>query len=224
MILSCVQPSYLAWVPFFKRIISGDIFVYLDDVQYSKNSFHNRNYIKGSQGKILLTVPIKYKGYGHKYICKIRINNETNWGKKHWRSLEMNYSKAPYFSDLGKIVYEQIYDRDWEFLGDLSVSFIEIIKKYLGIDHKTYRSSELGIKNQGNQKIVEICKHLGVDSFLVKPNTESYHPKAFFNEQGIELVPFEPKSNPYPQQYGNFIPNLSILDYAMNCGPGELIW
>ena len=78
MILSCVQPSYLAWIPFFKRIRSGDIFVYLDDVEYSKNSFHNRNYIKGPQGEILLTVPVKYKGYSHKYISQIQIHDKIN--------------------------------------------------------------------------------------------------------------------------------------------------
>ena len=213
----------MAWIPLFKRIHSGDVFVYLDDVEYSKNSFHNRNYIKGSQGKLLLTVPVKYKGHGREYISEFPINNEINWAKKHWRSLEMNYRKAPYFTDLENIVYGQIYARTWEFLGDLSVVFIELIKNYLGISQKTYRSSELGVNSKGNQKLVDICKLLGADRFLVKPNTESYHPKAFFNGQGIGLVSFEAEPKPYPQQYGNFIPDLSILDYAMNCGPGELI-
>ena len=100
MILSCVQPSYLAWIPLFKRMISGDIFVYLDDVEYSKNSFHNRNYIKSFQGKVLLTVPVKYKGNANKYISEMPINNDFPWAKKHWRSIEMNYNKAPYFSEI----------------------------------------------------------------------------------------------------------------------------
>jgi len=224
VILSCVQPSYLAWIPLFKRICSGDVFVYLDDVEYSKNSFHNRNFVKGSHGKILLTVPVKYKGFGHKYICEIQINNESNWGQKHWRTIEMNYSKAPFFSDFGNIIYEKIYDRSWKLLGDLNVTFIEIIKDYLGINRKTYRSSELKVKGQGNQKLVSICKELGADRFLVKPNTESYHPEAFFKEHGIGLVSFEPEPKPYPQYYGDFIPNLSAVDYAMTCGPGNLDW
>ena len=224
MILSCVQPSYLAWIPFFKRIRSGDIFVYLDDVEYSKNSFHNRNYVKGPQGKILLTVPVKYKGHGREYISEFPINSEINWEKKHWRSIEMNYRKAPYFTDLGNVVYDQIYARTWDFLGDLSVTFIELIKNYLGISQKTYRSSELGVNSKGNQKLVDICKLLGADRFLVKPNTESYHPEAFFKEHGIGLVSFEPEPKPYPQYYGDFIPNLSAVDYAMTCGPGNLDW
>ena len=224
MILSCVQPSYLAWIPFFKRMCEGDIFVYLDDVEYSKNSFHNRNYIKGHQGNILLTVPIKYKGNSNKYICEMPVNNDFQWAKKHWRSIEMNYHKAPYFSELGKIIFSQIYDRNWETLGNLSIAFIEIIKNYLNITCDVYRSSELGIKSTGNQKLVDICKLLNADSFIVKPNTESYHPKEFFEKKGIKLVYFDPLLIPYSQQYGNFNSNLSALDYVMNCGPGELLW
>ena len=224
MILSCVQPSYLAWIPFFKRMIEGDIFVYLDDVEYSKNSFHNRNYIKGPQGKILLTVPIKYKGHANKYISKMPINDDFQWRKKHWRSIEMNYHKAPYFNELEKMIFSQIYERDWEFLGDLNIAFIEIIKNYLKITSDAYLSSELDIKSRGNQKIVDICKLLGADSFIVKPNTESYHPKAFFEERGIKLVYFNPISVPYLQQYGDFISNLSALDYIMSMGPNKKVW
>ena len=224
MILSCVQPSYIAWIPLFKRMINGDIFVYLDDVEYSKNSFHNRNYIKGHQEKILLTVPIKYKGNADKYISEIPINNDFPWSKKHWRSIEMNYHKAPYFSELEKIIFSQIYDRNWEILGDLNIAFIEIIKNYLNITCDAYRSSELGIKSTGNQKLVDICKLLGADSFIVKPNTEDYHPKEFFENNGIKLVEFDPVPIPYLQQYDDFISNLSALDYIMNCGSGKLLW
>ena len=157
MILSCVQPSYLAWIPFFKRMQAGDVFVFLDDVEYSKNSFHNRNYIKSSQGKELLTVPVKYKGNAKEHICNMPINNDYPWRKKHWRSIEMNYHKAPYYSELEKIIFTQIYDCKWETLGNLSITFIEIIKNYLNITCDVYRSSELGIKSTGNQKLVDIC-------------------------------------------------------------------
>ena len=203
---------------------SGDIFVYLDDVEYSKNSFHNRNFMKGPQGKMLLTVPVKYKGNARKYICEIPINNETNWAKKHWRSIEMNYNKTPYFQELEKIIRPQIYNQNWDTLGNLNIAFIEIIRNYLNINCDIYLSSELGIKSKGNQKLVDICKLLGANKFIVKPNTESYHPKEFFETENISLVNFEPVSKPYAQKYGEFIPNLSALDYVMNHGNGKLLW
>ena len=54
MKLGCVQPGYLPWIPFFKRIQQSDIFVYLDDVEFSKNNFHNRNRIRTPNGEVLL--------------------------------------------------------------------------------------------------------------------------------------------------------------------------
>ena len=59
-ILSCLQPTYLPWIPFFERVILSDIFIILDDVEFSKNSNHNRNSIKTNSKQLLLTVPVKY--------------------------------------------------------------------------------------------------------------------------------------------------------------------
>ncbi len=224
MILACVQPSYLAWIPLFKRMQLGDVFVYLDDVQYSKNSFHNRNYIKTSKGKELLTIPIKYKGHTNDYICNMPINNDHPWKKKHWRSIQINYSKAKYFYELKDIIYNEIYDRPWEKLGELNIAYIEIFKNYFDIPCETYKSSEFKLKSSGNQKLVDLCNNLGADTFLVKPGTQHYHPEDFFGKQNIKLLQFQSVPINYNQQYGEFIPDLSALDYAMNCGAGQPDW
>ena len=180
LVLSCVQPSYLAWIPLFKRILAGDVFVHLDDVEFSKNSFHNRNSIKGPQGSLLLTVPVKYKGHSRNFINEIPVDNSLNWQIKHWRSIEMNYRKAPNFKELGPIVKDRIFDQEWDNLADLNITFIEIIKEFLRIERKTFRSSEFGLKSTGNQKLVDLCKILGAEKFLVKPGAEGYHPSSFF--------------------------------------------
>jgi len=224
MILSCVQPSYLAWIPFFKRMIEGDIFVYLDDVQYSKNSFHNRNRIRGKEGDLLLTVPVRYSGNSESFLCDITIDNNSKWKKKHWLSIEYNYNKSRFFNDIRPKLWEQIYSKDWNNLSDLNIALIEFFKDFLEIKAKTIRSSDLDIKSQGNQKLIDMCKLLGADKFVVKPNTTDYHPEDFFMKQGISFHHFNPKASKYPQQHKDFIPNLSVLDYAMNCGKGKLLW
>lgn len=222
--LSCVQPSYLAWIPLFKRMEYGDVFVYLDDVEYSKNSSHNRNNIKTTNGKTLLTVPIMYKGNSSKFINEIPINNDLPWAKKHLRTIELNYIKSPFYSEVKENILNDIYGNEWKTLGDLNISFIEKIRKYLKINCKTYRSSELEIHSTGNQKLVDLCKLFNANRFIVKPNTEHYHPKEFFKKEGIQFSYFEPKPINYFQQHGEFVPDLSALDYAMNCGSGQLKW
>jgi hypothetical protein len=221
MILGSVQPSYLAWIPFFERMRKSDIFVYLDDVEFSKNSFHNRNRIKSNQGDLLLTLPVLYKGNSKELICNMPINNSMNWAEKHWRSIEVNYSKSKYFKDLGPILYSQIYSKKWDKLGDLNIAIIEIIKDFVGLDVKCVRSSDLKVPEQENEKLIKICKILSADKFIVKPGTDSYHPPQIFNDNGIEFEYFNYTPVQYTQIYGDFIGNLSMLDYAMNCGAGS---
>ena len=105
-----------------------EIFVYLDDVEYSKNSSHNRNNIKTNNGKTLLTVPIMYKGNSRKFINQIPINNDLPWAKKHLKTIEMNYIKSLFFNKLKENILNDIYGNEWKTLGDLSISFIEKIK------------------------------------------------------------------------------------------------
>ena len=224
MILSCVQPSYLAWIPLFKRMTEGDIFVYLDDVQYSKNSFHNRNRIRTKESELLLTVPVKYTGNSQSYLCDINIDNNNKWRKKHWLSIEYNYNKTKYFKMLQPKLWNQIYSKEWDNLSDLNIALIELFKDFLEINVQTFRSSSLEIETQGNQKLIDICRYFGTDKFVVKPNTEDYHPKDFFVSQGVDFHIFDPQVLKYNQQYEGFIPNLSILDYAMNCGNGKFSW
>ena len=84
-IVAIHQPNFLPWIGYFYKIVKSDIFVFLDNVQYTKNSFINRNKIKTSQGEMWLTVPVSFS-FGQ-LIRKVRINNLVDWQKKHLRRL-----------------------------------------------------------------------------------------------------------------------------------------
>lgn len=216
-----MQPAYLAWLPFFQRMSESDVFVYLDDVKYSKNSFHNRNQIKTAQGAVYLTVPVRYTGHSGSTIEDIRIDNTGRWATKHWRTIVQNYARTAFFDDLAPRL-EKVYCREWTCLGDLNITLAELLRAYLGIQTPCYRSSELRVGGQANEKLVNLCRALGADTFVVKPGTEHYHPKEYFEAHGIGLRYFTPGSKSYPQEHGSFIPGLSALDFALNCGPGSL--
>jgi len=219
LVLGSVQPAYMAWVPFYQRMIESDVFVYLDDVEFSKNSFHNRNKIKTAQGPVYLTVPIQYKGNSNSSIKEMPIDNKKPWRKKHWQTILQNYSKAPFFPDLGPLLKEQIYDCEWIYLGDLNVTLLELFREFLKINTPCYQSSKLTVIGESNEKLVNLCHKLGAELFIVKPATDHYHPKTFFESHKIGFKYFNQNLMPYPQLHGSFIPGLSILDYAMNCGP-----
>ena len=218
--VGCLQPTYLPWIPFFKRFLGCDYFVLLDDVDYSKNSNQNRNYIKINNLKNLLTVPVHYKSKCP--INQIKIDNAKNWKKKHYQSIVQAYSKSKFFhtfqEDLAKI-----YQNKWDSLFQLNLEFINFFKKYFNIKKNIYISSELNIIGFGNEKLVNICKYFDAKYFVVKKETEDYHPKKYFNSQGIDFKYHENTHLEYKQIGNIFIPNLSILDYAANNGNNLVI-
>ena len=220
-VLGSVQPAYLAWIPFFQRMAQSDLFVYLDDVKYSKNSFHNRNQIKTPQGPAYLTVPVLYFGHSDATIEEIGIDNTSPWARKHWRTIVQSYSKAPYFSVLAPRLEADIYSHRWTTLGTLNVALAELFREFLGIATACHQSSRLRVEGEANEKLVNLCRTLGADGFIVKPGTEHYHPREHFEPHGIGFQHFTPEPLVYPQLHGEFVRGLSILDYAMNCGPGS---
>ncbi len=215
-ILSCLQPTYLPWLPFFERMIISDIFIIFDDVEFSKNSNHNRNYIKNNSEKLLLTVPIKYKN--RILIKDIEIDNSKNWKKKHWQTIKQTYGKLESFKEIYHGL-KQIYEKDWKYLSDINIEIIKFFVDYLNIQSEVFISSRLNVNGSSNQKLINMCKYFNADTFIVKRNTNDYHPKKLFLENNIKLKYFSNKPMRYQQQGNNFIPYLSILDYTANCGP-----
>lgn len=214
-ILSCLQPTYLPWIPFFERVILSDVFIILDDVEFSKNSNHNRNFIKANSKQLLLTVPVKYKN--HIMIKDIEIDNKKNWKKKHWESIKQTYGKLLYFKNFSTEL-EEIYNKDWKYLSNLNIELIKFFVKYLKIKTNIFLSSNIRVEGNSNQKLINLCKYFDADTFVVKKNTEHYHPKKIFLENNIEFKYISNKIINYEQQGDNFIPSLSILDYVSNCG------
>jgi hypothetical protein len=214
-ILGCLQPTYLPWIPFFERIISSDIFIILDDVEFSKNSNHNRNCIKNNSEKLLLSVPVKYKN--HIKIKDIKIDNSKNWKHKHWQSIKQSYGKLTFFKSFYKEL-EKIYNRDWTHLSSLNIEIIKFFIEYFNIKTDIFISSNVNVDGNSNQKLINLCKYFDANFFIVKENTESYHPKNIFLENGIKFKYLPINKFNYKQQGNNFIPNLSVLDYASNNG------
>ena len=133
MILTAHQPVYLPWLGFFHKIILSDKYVFLNNVQYSKNDWINRNKIKTCNGEIYLTVPV----YKSKKICDIEIDNSVNWRKKHWNSIQQAYSKSKFFKNYSSF-FEDLYQKEWIKLHELNEYIINWVLHELEIDTKLY--------------------------------------------------------------------------------------
>lgn len=219
-VIGIVQPTYLPWLPFFERMACSDVFVLLDDVEYSKNSFFNRNSIKTAQGRLLLTAPVKYKGNSRLTIAEMPVDDRVPWQKKHFRTIEQAYARAAYWPQY-RDQLEAIYAAPCETLMDIVMPLIMLLKDAFGIDTPMILSSALAIAGERNEKLVSICKRLDGTHFIVKPGTEGYHPPAEFLPYGVSLAYLSYSKPVYPQLHGAFEGFLSALDYLLNCGPGR---
>jgi hypothetical protein len=195
---------------------SSDVFVFLDDVPFSKNSVENRNLIKTPRGKLWLTVPVRTVGRYGQLIRDVEIDNSQNWAEKHWKSLSMNYRKARFYSTHAPF-FETLYSKDWSKLMHLSIEITDYMAGSFGIANKTLLSSSLGVEGTGTQRLVNICKKLGADTYLSGTGAKAYQDDSLFHEAKIRVVYQQFVVEPYPQLYGRFIPNLSGVDYLMNC-------
>jgi hypothetical protein len=211
MIMSIHQPQF---------IVQSDIFVFLDTVQFKKNEFQNRNKIKTAQGWQWLTVPVVYKYPEH--IDEVSINNRIDWRKKHMRTLEINYQKAPYCRDLFPTLKE-FYAGNSESLSEVNRESVRVLLKILGVHKETKIASELGdFPEEPSERLAAICESVGADTYLSGAGGSDYLDLKPFNEKGIR-VEFQNFKHPvYPQLYGDFIPNLSLLDLLFNGGPDSL--
>lgn len=222
MIIGILQPGYLPWLGFFEQVNKSDIFVIYDDVQYDKHGWRNRNRIKTPRGPLWLTVPLTYNFMDHPLSMEVRIDNKTMWGKKHLLSIKHNYAKAPYFRQYLSL-FEEAYDRSWEYLIDLDLFFIDRIIKHLGMREKPFvRSSSLQVTGGKVDRLIRICQRFHADTFYEGASGKNYIDEAAFAEHGIQVVYQEYRHPVYRQLHGDFIPYLSVIDLLFNHGPESL--
>lgn len=219
MILSAHQPHYLGWLRYFHKIAHSDIFVVMDNIQFNKNGWQNRNKIKSADGWMYLTIPV-YNKYQQR-LDEVKIDNTQDWRQKHWNSLVYNYGKTRHFNDY-KSFFEKIYQKDWLSLNDINYEMLCFFLGALDIKTKIVKSSDLEVESTDSVRLANICKKLGADTYLSGAYAlEVYLDEKVFNDAGIKVILQDWHCPEYEQQFSKagFIPDLSIVDLLFNHGP-----
>ncbi len=220
MIAAVHQPQYIPWLGYIDKIDKADVFCFLDNVQYKKNDWQNRNRIKTATGWQWLSLPVSYRF--PQRIREVEINNSVNWRRKHLQALITNYRKSPFF-DQTIAAFQQLYSTDWQQLSNLNIESVKRFLALLGMgSKKIVMASELSDSDDPNDRLIDICRALGCDTYLAGDGGASYMDLARFEKRGISVV-FQKFNHPtYPQLFGDFISHLSIVDLLFNCGPDSL--
>jgi hypothetical protein len=218
MIVCIMQPTYLPWLGYFDLIDQSDVFVLLDTVAFSRQSWQQRNRIATPQGPLWLTVPVQRDP--DQPIAEVMIDNARPWRRKHWASLEMNYRRAPFWPEYSPEL-RHIYDREWTSLAQLNIELIRLLCRLAAIPADFVPASALGPLDGGRDaRLVEICRHLGGDTYLSPLGALAYlEADTGFAAAGIDLT-FQNYRHPTYLQPGTaFQAQLSFVDALMNVGP-----
>ena len=220
MIVAVHQPQYLPWLGYFDKIRRADVFCFLDNVQYKKNDWQNRNRIKTVRDWQWLTVPVHYS-FGQA-INTVKINQSVKWQHKHLQALVTNYSRAPFFKDHIQI-FEQAYARIWELLSDLNIFFVELLRDALNLPQTPMvKASQLTLRDDPTDRLIDICRALNADTYLSGQDGIKYMDLDRFRQNGIQVVIQDFNHPVYPQLFGRFQSNMSVIDLLFNCGAGSL--
>jgi hypothetical protein len=212
------QPNYLPWLGFFDKMAKCNIFIIEDDFLYEHNGFINRNRIKTAQGAKWLTVPVEHAGR-QLPINQVKIANagEPEWATRHWLTLKHNYIKAPYW-DKYQDFFEETYSRRWDFLIDLNMHLIRGLMRFLNIDKPLVMSSTINACGKKSELILSQCKAINADIQLSGAGAKEYIQTSRFEEEGIKVIFQDFKYPRYAQLQGEFVPNLSVVDYLFCTG------
>lgn len=199
-------------------IAAVDEFVLFDDMQYTRRDWRNRNLIKTPQGAQWLTVPVRVKG---KYFQKIReteIEGDT-WREDHWKALVQNYGRAQHFAEISSWLKPLYLDRGYAYLSDLNETLLKAVCMYLGIKTNITRSERYQLAGERTERLASICRQAGGEEYVSGPSARDYVDSGVFEKSGVKLTWFDYDGYPeYPQQWGGFKHDVSILDLLFNCG------
>jgi hypothetical protein len=215
-----LQPTYLPWAGYFEMIDASEIFVVFDHVQFVKKSWHHRNRIKGPNGEILLTIPVR-KMSRNSRICDIEICYEgSNPIEKHWNTISKSYGKSRYFKDYESI-FAGIYSERPKYLRDFNVKIISTICDLIGIKTKIIFSSELNLAEEHldkSEKVAALCDKAGITYLYDAKSAQAFIDTSHFAERNITIA-FQNYEHPrYRQLFDGFIPYMSVIDLLFNEG------
>ena len=198
-----------------------DEFVFLEDVQYTKRDWRNRNIIKTNKGLKWITVPVENNSR-NQLIYEVKINNNEQWARSHYDIIRQNYFYAPYFKQYKEFLEHIYFDKKFNTLSELNIYTTTLIARKLGISTKFVNSVDLCTTGKKDDKLIAICKQLQATHYISGPAAKEYIDEDKFKENNITLEYIRYEYPRYKQVDEPFEHGVTILDLILNCGDDAL--
>jgi hypothetical protein len=215
--VAVLQQNYIPWKGYFDVIHDADIFIFYDDVKYTKNDWRNRNIIRGPTGSFWLTIPVSNRSVNDQ-IKQVQIS-DSRWQKKHLQAIISSYSRSNHFEAHLDLI-EDIYKKNiWTNLAALNEYIIKTISTILGIRVVFLKSSDFSLQGTKLDRLMDLLDQVGADEYISGPSARGYIDESRFEMADIKLTYKEYSYPEYPQLWKEgFLHNVSILDLLFNTG------
>jgi hypothetical protein len=214
------QPTFLPWLGWFDIVDQSDQMVILDNVQFEKRSWQQRNRIRTPNGLDFITVPVKTSGRYYQTINEVELV-DPKFPEKFLKTIKSNYSKAPHYKyvigELEQVIFSSTESGK---LFDMNFGLIKLIAKWLGVDKNFRLASSFLASGKRGEYLAMICSEVGATTYISTPGSEAYliEEISFFNSRGIKIFLHEYNHPIYKQLHDPFIPQASAIDLIMLYG------
>jgi hypothetical protein len=218
MKVAIIQSNYLPWKGYFDIINDVDLFVFHDDLKYTKQDWRNRNQLQGPSGKFWITIPVGNKAEKLD-IEEVRLASHA-WQKKHWNLVRETYSRAPFFKYYADFFEAFYLANTWSSLSELNQYLTVEISNLLKIKTRFVNSGPFKLPGARTDKVINILKAVKASVYLSGPTAKNYIEGEKFAQAGINLVFKDYDNYPEYSQFGSaFDHHVSIMDLLFHTGP-----
>lgn len=217
--VAVLQSNYLPWKGYFEIIDSVDVFVFYDTVQYTKNDWRNRNVVATSSGKQWLTLPVRVESL-QQQINETQVSH-PKWAKKHWRTLQSTYGRAPFFDYAAPQLRSTYCDlASTTQLSTINQRLVREISAVLDLQTAFRRAEDFALRGDRNERLVQICREVGATVYVSGNAAKNYLDVEAFASVGVGVDWFDygPYA-PYSQLGPVFHHDVSVVDLLFNLGP-----
>lgn len=220
--VAIVQSSYVPWKGYFDLIAQVDEFILLDDVQYTRRDWRNRNRIKTPHGLLWLTVPVRTRGRFEQRIEDVAVS-DPGWARRHWSTLRHAYGRAPAYGAVAPALEALYAACDQPLLTHVNEHLLRGICGMLGIDTPITRAARMPAGTDPTDRLVALCRTAGATEYVTGPSAWAYLRQDEFARAGIAVTAMRYGPYlPYDQLHGPFEDRVSVLDVLFHNGAGAL--
>lgn len=215
--VAVLQSNYIPWKGYFDIIHDVDLFIFHDDLQYTKNDWRNRNKIYSQNGPLWLSIPVGTNE--HRLILDVKMNDKK-WQKEHFNRIKMSYSKAPYFKKYLDFIEYVYLEKQWDYLYELDRFIItKISKDFLGCNTVFGDSRDYNPQGSKHEKLLNLLVNCEADLYVSGPAAKDYIISKDYEKAGIKLAWKNYEGYPNYKQFDyEFNHYVSILDLLFHTG------